>query len=103
MLVLGWRRFPGRTRAVRAQPGRGLRPLFLEIGSAGLDGLLDVGGTAPQNGTTGIYDEATGNSYAPEGWYEEHDSDNPIMSLQADPTHWMPLPPAPPAAGEETR
>lgn len=40
----------------------------------------------------GEYDDATGESYAPEGWYEEHDSDSPIMALQGEPTHWMPLP-----------
>jgi hypothetical protein len=43
----------------------------------------------------GEYDEALGNSYAPEGWYEEHDSDSPLMSLQEAPTHWMPLPEVP--------
>lgn len=43
----------------------------------------------------GTYDEVTGNSYAPEGWYEEHDSDNPIMRLEGDPDSWMPLPDLP--------
>lgn len=43
----------------------------------------------------GEYDEASGACFAPEGWYEEHDHDDPVMRLQADPTHWMPLP-APP-------
>jgi hypothetical protein len=48
----------------------------------------------------GEYNEATGQSFAPEGWYEEHDSDNPIMTLQGEPDFWMPLP-APPT--QETR
>lgn len=43
----------------------------------------------------GEYDESEGSSYAPEGWYEEHDSDNPMMPLQEAPTHWMPLPSPP--------
>lgn len=43
----------------------------------------------------GEYDEASGESFAPEGWYEEHDSDNPIMTLAGEPTHWMPLPEPP--------
>jgi hypothetical protein len=43
----------------------------------------------------GDYNDATGESFAPEGWYEEHDSDSPLMPLQGEPTHWMPLP-APP-------
>ncbi len=40
------------------------------------------------------YDD-DGNWYAPAGWYEEHDSDEPIMELGGEPTHWMELP-APP-------
>lgn len=43
----------------------------------------------------GTFDEASGISYAPAGWYEEHDSDNPLMPLQEEPTHWMPLPDPP--------
>lgn len=43
----------------------------------------------------GEWDEESGTSYAPAGWYEEHDSDNPMMPLQAEPTHWMPLPAEP--------
>jgi hypothetical protein len=43
----------------------------------------------------GVYDEATGDTFAPEGWYEEHDSDNPLLPLSEQPTHWMPLPPSP--------
>lgn len=43
----------------------------------------------------GTYDEVTGNSYAPEGWYEEHDSEEPLLPLQGEPTHWMPLPEPP--------
>lgn len=45
----------------------------------------------------GIYDEVSGESYAPAGWYEEHDTENPIIQLQGEPTHWMPLP-KPPSA-----
>lgn len=48
----------------------------------------------------GEYDDATGQSFAPAGWYEEHDSDNPILELQGDPTHWMPLPDPPLQEGE---
>jgi hypothetical protein len=43
----------------------------------------------------GTYDEKSGRSYAAEGWYEEHDSDSPILPLGGVPTHWQPLP-APP-------
>ena len=39
-----------------------------------------------------------GQSFAPAGWYEEHDSDEPLMPLQAEPTHWMPLPDPPKAS-----
>jgi hypothetical protein len=43
----------------------------------------------------GTYDDESGTTYADAGWYEEHDSDNPILPLAGKPTHWMPLP-APP-------
>lgn len=43
----------------------------------------------------GEYDEATGASFAPEGWYEEHEGDSPLMPLSGQPTHWMPLPASP--------
>jgi hypothetical protein len=43
----------------------------------------------------GEYDEATGESYAPEGWYEEHESDNPLLPLSETPTHWQPIPEPP--------
>jgi hypothetical protein len=43
----------------------------------------------------GVYDEATGDSYAPAGWYEEIDHEGDIFLLGGEPTHWMPLP-APP-------
>ena len=33
--------------------------------------------------------------WAPEGWYEEHDQSDPIMALQGEPDHWMPLPEPP--------
>lgn len=45
----------------------------------------------------GTWDEDSGNVFADAGWYEEHDSDNPILPLDGEPTHWMPLP-APPGA-----
>jgi len=34
-------------------------------------------------------------SYAPAGWYEEHEADEPLMPLSERPTHWMPLPEPP--------
>jgi hypothetical protein len=49
---------------------------------------------------SGEYDDATGNRYAPEGWYEQTENESPICQLEADPTHWMPLP-APPEALKE--
>lgn len=48
-------------------------------------------------GETGDYDEASGVIYAPEGWYEEHDSDEPILPLGGVPSHWTAVP-APPGA-----
>jgi hypothetical protein len=48
----------------------------------------------------GTYDEASGTSYATAGWYEEHEHDSPLMPLDEQPTHWMPLPPAPREGGE---
>jgi hypothetical protein len=51
----------------------------------------------------GTYDEASGNTFAPEGWYEEHDADEPLMPLSEPPTHWMPLPPAPAQETERGR
>ncbi len=47
------------------------------------------------------YNDATGESFAPAGWYEEHDSDSPLMPLGDEPTHWMPLPAPPVGAGKE--
>jgi hypothetical protein len=47
----------------------------------------------------GEFDEASGSSYAPEGWYEEHQGESPLMPLEESPTHWQPLP-APPASKE---
>lgn len=43
----------------------------------------------------GLFDEESGTTFADAGWYEEHDSDNPILPLGGVPTHWMPLPPPP--------
>jgi hypothetical protein len=43
----------------------------------------------------GEYDDTTGCSYAPEGWYEEHDASDPLMPLQESPLFWMPLPVSP--------
>jgi hypothetical protein len=41
----------------------------------------------------GTADEYTG--FADAGWYEEHDSEAPLMPLDVEPDFWMPLP-APP-------
>jgi hypothetical protein len=46
----------------------------------------------------GEYNEATGESFAPEGWYEEHDQDHPLMPLSDEPDSWMPLPKPPDVA-----
>ena len=43
----------------------------------------------------GTYDEATGQSFAPAGWYEEVDHEGDVYALGGEPTHWRPLP-APP-------
>jgi hypothetical protein len=43
----------------------------------------------------GTFDEESGTLFADAGWYEEHDSDDPILPLGGVPTHWMPLPPPP--------
>lgn len=49
----------------------------------------------------GTWDEESGTLFADAGWYEEHDSDNPILPLGGVPTHWMPLP-EPPATTNPT-
>ena len=49
----------------------------------------------------GTWDEESGTLFADAGWYEEHDSDNPILPLGGVPTHWMPLP-EPPATPDPT-
>ena len=36
--------------------------------------------------------------WADEGWYEESEAYEYLMPLEGEPTHWMPLPPAPDAA-----
>lgn len=43
----------------------------------------------------GTYDAEKDGYFADEGWYEEHDSEDPIMKLQGEPDHWMPLPEPP--------
>jgi hypothetical protein len=43
----------------------------------------------------GEWDESSGTNFAPAGWYEEHDSDDPILPLSGEPTYWMPLPEPP--------
>lgn len=47
----------------------------------------------------GVWDEATGDSFAPAGWYEEIDHEGDIYPLGGDPEFWQPLP-EPPAAQE---
>ena len=49
----------------------------------------------------GTWDEESGTLFADAGWYEEHDSDNPILPLGGVPTHWMQLP-EPPATTDPT-
>ena len=39
--------------------------------------------------------EGAEDGYAPEGWYEEHDQDDPIMHLAGVPDAWQPLPKPP--------
>jgi hypothetical protein len=46
----------------------------------------------------GEWDESSGTTFAPAGWYEEHESEEPILPLSGEPTHWMPLP-QPPSTG----
>jgi hypothetical protein len=46
-------------------------------------------------GVAGEWDEATLTDYAPAGWYEQHEHDSPLMPLEEQPTHWMPLPDPP--------
>jgi hypothetical protein len=49
----------------------------------------------------GVYDEATDTFYDPEGWYERIDNwgdYSAVMVCEGEPTHWMPLPPAPESA-----
>ena len=41
------------------------------------------------------YDEATDETYWPEGWYECNEHEDTHWRLEKPPTHWMPLP-APP-------
>lgn len=43
----------------------------------------------------GVWDEASGSSYAPAGWYEEIDHEGDIHELSGDPDFWQPLPEPP--------
>ena len=38
------------------------------------------------------YDEATDESYLPEGWYEENEFEEVHYAVDGNITHWMPLP-----------
>lgn len=46
----------------------------------------------------GFDEDEHGDVYAPEGWYEDMEAEEPPLH-NIDPTHWMPLP-APPAVKE---
>ena len=39
--------------------------------------------------------DTTESGWSDEGWYEESEAYEYLMPLDGDPTHWMPLPPAP--------
>lgn len=41
--------------------------------------------------------DSTESGWADEGWYEESEAYEYLMPLEQEPTHWMPLPPAPEA------
>ena len=47
------------------------------------------------------YDEATDTYWTPAGWYEQIDNwgdYSAVMVCEGEPTHWMPMPPAPESA-----
>jgi Protein of unknown function (DUF551) len=54
------------------------------------DGYFEPEGAA-------YYDEATDETYWPEGWYEWNEHEETHWALDMEPTHWMPLP-APPVS-----
>lgn len=48
----------------------------------------------------GEWSESHGMSFAPAGWYEEHDQENPLMPLSGEPLYWQHIPHAPRQAQE---
>lgn len=51
----------------------------------------------------GDYDEDTGESWCPPGWYEWVDGDAPMPTIDFELTHWMHLPPGPVDLKTETK
>lgn len=48
----------------------------------------------------GVWDEASGDSFAPAGWYEEIDHEGDIYALGGEPDYWQALPIPPKALTE---